>query len=107
MARTKIRIEYTRDFDSTQRIISGILVSEGYKEINRNNETVWKKGVGFWTAMQFIKVEYGSDWLDIYGWVQTGLGNIGDGEMALNGFVAVIPKKSVLKVITKIQDALR
>lgn len=107
MARTTIKIQYTLPFQQVDGNIKTILSQEGYKEINRNNELVWKKGTGLLTAMQYIKVEYGNDCVNISGWIQSGIGNIGGKEMDLNGVFGAMPKKSVLKVISKIQNAVR
>lgn len=107
MARTKIRMQYTLPFNQVDGVIKNILFQEGYKEINRNNEIVWKKGTGLLTAMQYIKIEYGSGYVDVSGWVQAGVGSIGGKEMDLNGIIGALPKKSVMKVISKIQNFIR
>lgn len=106
MARTTIKIQYTIPFDKVESIIKNILLQEGYKEINLNNETVWKKGNGLITAMQYIKLEFDNNFISVSGWIQTGIGNIGGNEMDLNGIIGAVPKKSVLKVISKIQNAI-
>ena len=53
--------------------------------------------------MQYIKIEFEENLLIVSGWVQSGLGNKGGSEMALNGVVAAVPKKSVMKVIEEIK----
>lgn len=107
MARTTIKIQYSQPFTVTNELVEGILLSNGYKEIDYNGETVWKKGTGMLTAMQFIKIEYGENIISVSGWVQVGVGNVGGNEMALTGFTASVPKKSVMKVIAKIQEVIR
>lgn len=107
MARTIIKIQYSQPFQTVDETAKNILLSNGYKEIDYNNESVWKKGTGMMTAMQFIKIEYEENVLLVSGWVQVGMGNVGGNEMALTGFTASIPKKSVMKVISKIQDTVR
>ena len=71
-----------------------------------HGETVWKKGTGAMTAMQYIKLEYGQGSVTLYGWVQAGLGDVGGKEMDLKGFFGAMPKQSLLKVIKKIQAAV-
>lgn len=106
MARTTIKIQLTMPFDEAERIIKSILTQEGYKEKSQNNEIIWKKGTGLITAMQYIKTEYSSNYVNVSGWVQTGVGNVGGKEMALDGIVAAMPKKSVMKVISRIQNSI-
>ena len=83
-----------------------ILQANGFKEVSYNGETVWKKGTGLLTAMQYIKIEFTDTTLVVSGWVQAGVGSVGGNEMALNGIVAAVPKKSVMKVIEQIKASL-
>lgn len=106
MARTTIKIRYTEPFNKVENIVKNILMQEGYREINQNNEIVWKKGSGFLTAMQYIKIEYSNNYVNVSGWVKTGMGNVGGNEMPLKGIFAFMPKKSVLKVISRLQNAV-
>lgn len=87
-------------------IAESILKSDGYKQIERNGEIVWKKGTGAMTAMHFIMLDYHNNELLITGWVQIGLGSAGFKDMELTGFVATIPKKSTFKTIQKIRKAI-
>lgn len=107
MARTIIRVPFTADVDNTYNMVVSILQSNGYKEISYNGETVWKKGVGLLTAMQYIKIQFEENLLSVSGWVQAGLGSKGGSEMALNGVVAAVPKKSVMKVIEEIKRSIQ
>lgn len=56
--------------------------------------------------MQYIKIEFTNTTLAVSGWVQAGVGSVGGNEMALNGIVAAVPKKSVMKVIEQIKASL-
>ena len=56
--------------------------------------------------MQYIKIEFTDTTLVVTGWVQEGVGSVGGNEMALNGIVAAVPKKSVMKVIEQIKASL-
>ena len=107
MARTMINIPFQDNFDRVENKTKQILINNGFKEINRNNEIVWKKGTGFLTAMQFIKIEYNVNMVIVSAWVQMGIGNVGAGEMELSGVVAAIPKKQLMKTIQKLQQEIR
>lgn len=99
MARTTIQAQYT-NFDGLQVRLSALLQSKGYKNITENNENVWKCGVGFLTAMKYIKIEFAENHtLLISGWVRVVAG----GEQNLTGLVAALPKKQVMNVIKEIQ----
>lgn len=91
-----------KNFESTDSGIRQILISSGYKEKIIDNEKVWKKGSGFWSAMKLIKIEYGNGSLKVWGWVQTF-----DKPMDLTGFIGIIPKKDVLNTIEQIKCAIR
>lgn len=107
MARTTIKLPYNGDYDNTNNNITSVLIQNNFKEYNYNGESVWKKGVGLLTAMQYIKIEFSNDSVTLSAWVQAGLGNMGGGEMALNGIVAAAPKKSLMKVIEQIKSNIR
>ena len=102
MARTIINLPLRNSVDESYNTAVNILQANGFKEVSYNGETVWKKGTGLLTAMQYIKIEFTDSTLVVSGWVQAGVGN----EMALNGIVAAVPKKSVMKVIEQIKASL-
>ena len=103
MGRTFRRVYPRCDMMTAQRTIEQILTTKGYHIQNYGyGELVWKKGMGIMTAMHYIKVEYYPTEIHLYGWVQSGIGDAGFGEMDLTGFVGCIPKKAVLKVMEQI-----
>lgn len=106
-SRTTFTIPFTEDFQITDGKIRSILSADGYKEMDKNGEIVWKMGTGMMTAMHFIKLEYTECAIEVSGWVQTGMGDIGGKEMDLKGFVGIIPKKQVLKTIDKVKAAVK
>ena len=106
MARTIINLPLRNSVDESYNTAVNILQANGFKEVSYNGETVWKKGTGLLTAMQYIKIEFTDTTLVVSGWVQAGVGSIGGNEMALNGIVAAVPKKSVRKVIEQIKASL-
>lgn len=106
MSRSVFHTKTNKTKEEAYQIATGILNSDGYKQIDRNGETVWKKGTGAMTAMHFIKLEYQDGDLIISGWVQIGLGSSGLNDMDLTGFVSALPKKSTFKTIQKIRKAV-
>lgn len=106
MARTIVNLPFNGAVDNVYNVVVSILQQNGYNEINYNGETVWKKGTGLLTSMQYIKIEFAENILVVSGWVQSGIGSVGGGEMSLEGVVGALPKKSVMKVIKKIKDSI-
>lgn len=106
MARTIINLPLRNSVDESYNTTVNILQANSFKEVSYNGETVWKKGTGLLTAMQYIKIEFTDTTLVVSGWVQAGVGSVGGNEMALNGIVAAVPKKSVMKVIEQIKASL-
>ena len=103
MGRTFRRVYPRCDMMTAQRTIEQILMSNGYHiQHYGNGELVWKKGLGLMTAMQYIRVDYYPAEIHLFGWVQSGIGDSGLGEMDLEGIVGIIPKKAVLKVMDRI-----
>lgn len=106
MARSQFTINYQCSFDEAQRKVEYVLQRKGFhQETIKSGEHVWKKGIGFFTAMKFIKVDYAADKILLSAWVQVGLGSIGGGEMDLTGVTGAIPKKQLMKVIEEIKQA--
>lgn len=106
MHRTTIQMKYDLPHQEANQRIESILSTHGFKPIDYNGESVWKKGSGVLTAMQYIKIEYSVGGAAVSAWVQAGLGSIGGSEMDLNGFVAAMPKKMLMTVLEEIQHAL-
>lgn len=106
MPRTTIKVEYDLTHQEANKRIESILSLRGFKLINYHGESVWKKGNGALTAMQYIKIEYSAGGATISAWVQAGLGSVGGGEMDLTGFVAALPKKMLMNILEEIQHAL-
>lgn len=70
-------------------ILEDFFSKEDFKYTEFKGEYVWKKGIGFLAAPQFIKVDYGNGKIHIEAWLKGVLG----GEMGLTGAYALIPKK--------------
>lgn len=106
MPRTTIQIPFQKDSNQVHEAVKSVLLQNGYREVTYGDEMVWKKGTGFLTAMQYIKVAYQGHILVVSGWTRVGLGQYGFKEQALDGMVAVIPKTAVKKVMTQIQTII-
>lgn len=102
MARTTVKAVCSNPQEANVKI-KQILLAHNYKLKEENGETVWKCGVGFWTAMKYMKIEFHeNNEIEISGWIRAALGT----EQDLSGFVGAIPKKQVMKVIEEIQKAI-
>lgn len=107
MARTTLTFNCTKPMENVDNTIANILTLSGYKKIDQKGEIVWKKGTGFLTAIQYIKIEYGDNTVIASGWIRAGAsGIIESKEIALDGVAGSIPKKAVKKVLDKIRDAI-
>ena len=99
MARTTIKIKYT-DAQQANQTVERILSSRNYKSICENGENVWKCGIGFWTAIKYIKVEFSDqNTLMISGWIRSIAGS----EQDLQGSYSFVPKRQVMNVIEELQ----
>ncbi len=102
MARTVMQFSCSNAQLAAQKI-STILAANNYKPIIEKGENVWKCGVGFWTAMKYVKFEFASEnTVVVSGWIRAVIG----GECDLNGTAGMIPKKQVLKILNQIQTAI-
>ena len=106
MARSVFHTNTSFSKEKINSIANKILMEDGYQKIDRNGETVWKKGTGALTAMHYIKLEYFPNDFVISGWVQIGIGSAGFDDMDLTGFTGAIPKKSTFKTIQKIRKEI-
>ncbi len=103
MARTTLTLTYT-DINGLQDNLAALLKSKGYKNINENNENVWKCGIGFWTAIKYIKIEFAqNNSIVISGWIRPAFGS----EQNLEGIVGALPKKQVMNVIKQMQAIIK
>ena len=103
MARTTRKYSYTMNKEELKNKLNKILINKGFNLVNYNGESVYKKGVGFLTSTKYIKVDVYDDSVDISGWVR----NFGISENDLEGFVGVIPKATVTKVIDQMASIIK
>lgn len=106
MARTTMKIAYHCSFDDAQSKVENTLYRAGFRKTTiKTGESVWKKGIGFATAMKFVKVDYSNSEIILSAWVQMGLGSVGGSEMDLTGFVGALPKRQLMNCLEKIKNS--
>ncbi len=81
-------------------IVQDFFSKEGFTYIEYNGEYVWKKGNGWVTAPQFIKVDYISGQIHMEAWLKNVLlPGIYFGEMNLKGGYGILLKKELQKTV--------
>ncbi len=107
MARTKFQIPFQGTVEQARRRLDDFLPAHGFHPYPQYGEGVWKKGVGMATAMQYMQLEFTEGVLNLSAWIQAGVGsaNLGN-EMSLDGLVALVPKRSLRKVIEELKQVL-
>ncbi len=86
MSRTTIQIQCAMQQDQFNQILNSYMTSEGFKLCLIKGEQVWKKGNGFITAPQFLKVDYMGNSIQLQAWVKYAwLPFVYSGEKDLNG----------------------
>lgn len=107
MARTKLELPFRFSFAQEEQTIQRILTARGYHQTTlKSGESVWKKGIGLWSYMKFIKTDYSDNKVLLSGWIQVGIGNLGGEELDLTGVFGAYPKKQVMKVLQELKNAL-
>ena len=100
--RTVVSIDCGMRVSAAFKAAERVLAQNGFVPLHYHGESVWKKGTGALTAMQFVKLVPAGAFLDVQAWVQIGLGNVGLKEQCLSGVVGAIPKKMLLGVLDQI-----
>lgn len=85
--------------------INSILTSNGYSFVYYGSgEPVWQNGDGTRTAMKFVKVEFGQYEIHVYAWVVAGKAMTRGKEHDLSGVYGILPKSSLLKLLSSIKS---
>lgn len=103
MSRTTIEIPMkTNNIDAVLHIVSTKMESAGYQQKIIDGETVWSKGDGVIGIMQCVGVVFAEKSLIIQGWMKDAV----MGESDLEGFLAILPKKKLKKLIDAICNTI-
>lgn len=92
--RYQLNFPANRNDQDAQNVIGQYLTQEGFSMVMYKGEYVWKKGVGFLTAPQYVKATCQNGWVYLEAWIRFAiLPGVYLGEMGLTGFFGAVPKK--------------
>ena len=104
---------YIRDFrlqappEQSFAAIHQYMTANGFEYTNFEGENVFKKGTGWVTAPQIIKVSYGPDRVRLEGWIKYAvLPGVYAGELGWDGFVGCAGKGPMKKAYAYIEQLL-
>ena len=98
----EIEIDITKQ-TSLDNTIKSILKNNGYIQTPYNDEQVYQKGKGFWSARKYINYYFNNNKLIVEGWVSMGIGNKPNEEFPIDeNFFIKGPKSQVQKVMNDI-----
>lgn len=95
--------------DSQLKLIADDYFSkEGFKLVNYKGQMVFKKGVGFLTAPQYIKLSFQNSNVILEAFLKYPIFiGVYVGEMGLKGFFAVVPKGLLKSKVETLESLLR
>ena len=94
--------------DQVNDIIAQFMKAEGFNHSMYRGEPILKKGLGFLTAPQFIKLDVQPGFLHIEAFLKYAiLPGVFVGEMGLDGFAGAIPKQMLKGRVDKLIAAVR
>ena len=94
MSRYIVNMNTGKPDDFIQFVSEDYFVKEGFKQELRDGEVVWRKGNGWLTAPQIIKLIYQNGQVHLEAWLKIPLlPGVYVGEMGVTGFYAAIPKR--------------
>ena len=103
MNRTIIEIPMkTNGIDNVLSIIDTTLSSHNFTQKIVDNETIWAKGNGVTVLMQCVAATFTGTSVLLQGWMKDAI----TGESDLEGFVAMLPKKKLKKILASIQNII-
>ena len=92
--RYQLNFPANRGDQDAQNVIGQYLTQEGFSLVMYKGEYVWKKGMGFFAAPQYVKAACQNGWVYLEAWLRFAiLPGVYVGEMGLTGFFAALPKK--------------
>ncbi|MGN1200786.1 MAG: hypothetical protein ACI4R8_00780 [Candidatus Caccovivens sp.] len=101
--RTKFKIVYDCDSESAEKFVQSFLKQKKFKQKVLNNENVFCKGNGFWTARKVLTYKIEDDGIFVDAWIATGIGKAVIQELALNeNFYGALPKKQLKRIIEEL-----
>lgn len=104
MSRYKNTIETDRHPDDLEDDIVHYLKKEGFTLIDRD-ENIWKKGMGLLLGPQYIQFDVYKGKLKLQAWIKFAiLPWVYVGEMGIDGFFGVIPKKKLKVRVIAIEE---
>src|SRR5574344_84796 len=104
MSRTTVEIQMRTDnINAVYNIIANKLYLNGYKEGVIKGENVWSKGDGVVIKMQCFNINFIPGKVILQAWMKDAL----TGESSLKGFVAIVLKKNMKKLIESIENEIQ
>ena len=93
MSRYIVDMNTGKPDDFIRFVSEDYFVKEGFKQELRDGEVIWRKGSGWLTAPQFIKLLYQNGQVHLEAWLKYPvLPGVFVGEMGVTGFFAALPK---------------
>jgi hypothetical protein len=89
--------------EELNQAVRNYLAGQGFSLIDPARN-VWKKGMGIMLGPQFVQFEVKPGTLRLEGWIQFALlPGVYIGEMGVDGFFALIPKRMLKSRLTEIE----
>mgnify|MGYP003298381227 CR=1 FL=1 len=97
MARSVFYVRYNNR-EVAEEKATKILTDAGFHMAEQDDNTIWVKGDVKTTGVKGVQIDYEEKQMKISGWIQGIIG----GEVQLEGFASMIPKRTVKKVIDQL-----
>ena len=95
------------DNDYVANGISQYLVGEGFSNVDYKGQKVWKKGIGFLTAPQYVAITFTPDSIVIEAFIKFALfPGVFIGELGTAGAFAIVPKQMLAGRVKAIENYL-
>lgn len=97
MARSVFYVKYNNREEAEAKA-EKILMDAGFHMAEQDGNIIWVKGDVKTTGVKGIQIDYEEKRMKISGWIQGLVG----GEVQLDGFASMIPKRAVKKVVEQL-----